>query len=623
MHRVAFFLGSLVSEFQEKATTAICEAAKSRFAVDVFTHLGTSGGYLFNRLEEQSMVNIPNLADYDGIIVLPDSLTQDGHYDRLLKKIEEEANCPVVSMRSRDARFHNILTDDAAAMKSVVNHLIKVHGLSRIAFMTGRMDLEDAVIRLNSYRETMKQNGLEIDKHMIFEGDYWRLKGEDAVNWFLSGPAMPEAIVCSNDYMAISVVEALTKRGIKVPEQIAVTGFDNIDESRLAEPRIASMDVPVETMSIAAVDTLERLINGEDVPKDIYVPITPHFEGSCGCKEHSRADMYRSIYEENVLLTNIVNQSSYMTNDYENCITMEELFNNAFRYSFFFDYKNIYICGCEESDSADDIDQNIDHYEDDHRLSDRMILQCVIDHDQNSYETPNIHFDRRDILPPEYKNGNDFLIVMSIRSRNISLGYVVVRTDRPDKFGRFFMVWLQCLSSGLEHVKMLSRNQEYLRVKYESRLDPLTGLYNRREMEAILRRRRTDKTMNQFYIMALDLDGLKTINDTYGHSMGDVAICAMANILLNIANDKIKTARTGGDEFTICVLADNDSEVEAVRDCIKSEIDEYNEVAGQPFELSASIGYARFNRSYGVTKCINEADRKMYEDKARRKKERR
>lgn len=622
MRKVAFFLGSLVSEFQEKATTTICEAAKGRFTVDVFAHLGTSGGYLFNRLEEQSMVNIPNLADYDGIIMLPDSLTQDGHYARLLKKIDEEADCPVVSIRSRDSRFHNILTDDAAAMKTVVKHLINVHGLRRIAFMTGRMDLEDAVIRLNSYREAMEENGLEVTEHMVFEGDYWRLKGEEAVNWFLGGDEMPEAIVCSNDYMAISVVEALQNRGIKVPEQIAVTGFDNINESQLAEPRIASMDVPVEKMSTTAVETLERLMNGEEVPKDIYVPITPYFEGSCGCKEHSRADMYRAIYEENVLLNNIVNQSSYMTIDYENCITMEELFNNAFRYSFFFDYKFIYICGCEEKDTQDEIDHNADHYEDDHKLSDRMILQCVIDHDQNSYETPNVHFDRRDIIPKEYRVENDFLIVMSIRSRNMSLGYVVVRTERPDKFGRFFMVWLQCLSSGLEHVKMLGRNQEYLRVKYESRLDPLTGLYNRREMESILRRRRTDKSMNQFYIMALDLDGLKTINDTYGHSMGDVAICAMANILLNIADDKIKTARTGGDEFTICILADNDAAAADVKTRIQEMINEYNEDAGQPFELSASMGYARFNRAYGVNRCINEADKRMYEDKAKRKKER-
>lgn len=623
MRRVAFFLGSLVSEFQEKATAAVCNAAKSRFSLDVFTHLGTSGGSLFNRMEEQSMVNIPNLADYDGIIMLPDSLTQDGHYDRLLQKIDAEAHCPIVSMRSREERFHNILTDDAEAMKSIVEHLINVHGLRRIAFMTGRMDLEDAVIRLNSYKDTMEKNGIEVTERMVFEGDYWRLKGEEAVNWFLGGDEYPEAIVCSNDYMAISVVEALQKRGIKVPEQIAVTGFDNINESQLAEPRIASMDVPVEKMSLTAVDVLERLMDGEDVPHDIYVPITPHFEGSCGCKELSRADMYRAIYQENVLLTNIVNQSSYMTIDYENCITMEELFNNAFRYSFFFDYKQIFICGCEETDPADDIDQDADHFEDDHKLTEKMILQCVISHDQSTYEVMDKHFKRRDILPREYRHDGDCLLVMSIRSRNMSLGYVVVSTDHPDQFGRFFMVWLQCLSTGLEHVKMLSRNQEYLRVKFESRLDPLTGLFNRREMESILRRRRTDKTMNQFYIMALDMDGLKKINDTYGHSKGDVAICAIAHILQKISDEKIKAARTGGDEFTICVIADNDADVEAVKTKINEEIDAYNAASKEPFELSASMGYARFNRNYGVPRCINEADRRMYEDKARRKKERR
>lgn len=623
MRRIAFFVGSLVSEFQEKATATFFNAAKNKYDVELFTHLGSSNSSFFSKSSEQSMIDIPNLADYDGIIMLPDSLTQGGHYARLTEKIEKEAHCPVVSIRTKTDKYYNILTDDGEAMKTIVRHLINVHGLHKIAFMTGRMDLEDAVIRLENYKAVMEENGIEVTDRMIFEGDYWRLRGEEAVNWFLGGDERPEAIVCSNDYMALSVVEALQKRGIRVPEDIAVTGYDNMSESQLFEPRIASVDVPVEKMSIAALSVLERLMNGDDTPRDTYVPITTCFEGSCGCREHSRADMYRALFLENVELKNVVIQSGYMSTDYENCISIEELLNNAFRYSYNFSYKQIFICSGEDI-NPDELDEDADDVlEDEGRLTDNMILRCVISHDESTYEIMEQPFKRCDIIPPEYKKENDSLVVVTIKNRNMSYGYVVVRTEHPDELGRCFMLWMQNLSSGLEYVKMLNRNQEYLHFKYESRLDPLTGLYNRREMESILRRRRTGKDMSQFYIVALDLDGLKKINDTFGHATGDVAICAMATILMNIQDDRIKAARTGGDEFTLCVLAETDDEVEAVKTRINKEIADFNASSGEAFELSASIGYAQFNRATGLSRCIDDADRHMYEDKARRKKERR
>ena len=95
--------------------------------------------------------------------------------------------------------------------------------------MKGRADLKDARERLDGYMDVMNRYGLPVTEHMLFQGNYWRDRGNQAVEWFLSGPEKPEAIICANDFMAISVLMALKERNIRVPEDIALAGFDDIE----------------------------------------------------------------------------------------------------------------------------------------------------------------------------------------------------------------------------------------------------------------------------------------------------------------------------------------------------------------------------------------------------------
>lgn len=93
----------------------------------------------------------------------------------------------------------------------------------------------------------------------------------------------PEAIVCANDYMAISVIQALQARGIKVPAQVLVSGYDNVVESRFSKPSVTTIRQPMRAMGRKAFEILERCWAGEKVEQDNYLKEEIVYRQSCGC----------------------------------------------------------------------------------------------------------------------------------------------------------------------------------------------------------------------------------------------------------------------------------------------------------------------------------------------------
>lgn len=619
MKKIAFFVGSIISDYPAKTTRAISQNAEGEFSLDVFSSIGAYGESYFHGENDKRMLNIPHLKDYAGIIVEPDSFSGQNVYEELVKKIEEEATCPVVSLRYRDDRFYNVLVDDYGAMECIVKHFIEVHKFTRICHMSGRLELADARLRLKSYQDTMARYNLPVTEHMIFEGNYWTDRGEAAVDWFLDNESgsMPEAIVCANDYMAISVTNALKKRGVRVPEDICVSGFDNIDEVLYSVPRIASMHVPAEKMGTAALDILRRLMNGETVEQNTYLPVVPCFEGSCGCECKSSDNHTTELLEQIDHLNKTLKQITYMNWDYESCLTYEELINCAFRHSLNFDYEEIYICLCEHVETENDDSSDMTICE---QFTDNMVLYSIFSRKDNSYKLCNTVFPRHKILPDEYRNDGESVCVFPIHYKNHCFGYVVLKTNHADKLARFFILWLQEMSGGMDKIDIQYKNKAYFQFMQQSRLDELTGLYNRREMENILRRKKYDIVKNSpFYLMSLDMDGLKLINDTYGHIEGDNALRTLAEILKKVSGPNVVAARIGGDEFVLCIVAENEETPRQIQADILSQIDAYNQAAANPYLLSASIGYAKFLKKNGIIGCMKEADKNMYADKSTKK----
>ena len=136
-------------------------------------------------------------------------------------------------------------------------------GCSRVAAMTGPLDRVDASLRLEGFRDAHAARGLEVDESLIVNGDFTRAFGYEAAPELLD--RHPDAVVCANDETALGLLRRAAKRGLRVPEDLSVTGFDGTSITDPGSPRVTSMLQPFDELAETAVLSLIRLVDGRDV----------------------------------------------------------------------------------------------------------------------------------------------------------------------------------------------------------------------------------------------------------------------------------------------------------------------------------------------------------------------
>ncbi len=249
----------------------------------------------------------------------------------------------------------------------------------------------------------------------------------------------------------------------------------------------------------------------------------------------------------------------------------------------------------------------------------------------NAEKTPV--FNTSELLPEEIKNRTRFsYVVMPLFYGNHHFGYVCqsVRTYENDSLYESLRELISgVLWSALLHEK-LNKSQDALkssnaRLKRLSITDELTGLKNRRgllttaEHHAKICIRRKD----QYAVAFIDLDGLKTINDTHGHEQGDNAIKGTARVLKSTFRESDVISRQGGDEFVV-LLTGNVTKVElnAIEQRLNNNLEQFNQAHDYPFTLSASIGFSVFDpidNSVSLDELMKQADAKLYDQKVAKK----
>lgn len=169
----------------------------------------------------------------------------------------------------------------------------------------------------------------------------------------------------------------------------------------------------------------------------------------------------------------------------------------------------------------------------------------------------------------------------------------------------------------------LHRHRMQMSLRSLALVDELTGLCNRRGFFTLAKQhlklaRRTKGTLWLFFV---DLDGLKQINDSFGHQEGDLALVKIAEILRRTFRDADIIARVGGDEFTVLAIHASDDSAQLMTNRLQENLKQFNAQKGRSYELGFSVGVARFD--YGVMRSIEDlmakADHALYEEKRRKK----
>lgn len=169
----------------------------------------------------------------------------------------------------------------------------------------------------------------------------------------------------------------------------------------------------------------------------------------------------------------------------------------------------------------------------------------------------------------------------------------------------------------------IERHRMQAALRILSLVDELTGLYNRRGFMTLAEHqvKLAQRKNYGFYLIFADLDGMKTINDTYGHREGDRALVETAHILTDTFRGSDIIARMGGDEFAIVTIDSNNNSDEAIANRLQSRIDTFNTSGKSPFVLSLSIGIVHYDPQAprSLRDLLEKADKRMYTQKREKK----
>jgi len=201
----------------------------------------------------------------DGLILAP---PLSGN-SKLLELIQD-IGIPTVLLGSTDSRFKqsSVVFDDAAAAYTMTGHLIEL-GHTRIGFIRGPHELPWSRMRQEGYEKALVDNGIEIDKALIVEGDFTFRSGMHGGDALLGIQDRPTAIFASNDDMAAGVIAAAQRRAIQIPKELSVVGFDDTAIAAAIWPRLTTVRQPIAEMAQASVDIISNVTaegwNGQPV----------------------------------------------------------------------------------------------------------------------------------------------------------------------------------------------------------------------------------------------------------------------------------------------------------------------------------------------------------------------
>lgn len=180
----------------------------------------------------------------------------------------------------------HLVVANADGERGLARHLIDDHGLRRLAFVGGDPDSPDAEARFRGFREACREAGLPVpDAPDLRTAMMTQAEGARAAETLLDrGAERPEAMLFANDQMAVGALRALERRGVRVPDDMAVTGFDGIPLSRIVRPSLTTVRQPIRQLGEQAVELLvQRLADRTRDPVSLELPVSLARRASCGC----------------------------------------------------------------------------------------------------------------------------------------------------------------------------------------------------------------------------------------------------------------------------------------------------------------------------------------------------
>lgn len=640
MHEKPIHIAVIVSTLDEEYQSGILSGIRAysfanQLTLHHFVAFGNIGSDLSHDIGEYNIFSLANLRRFDGVILVINTIQDAACLERVLTAVRK-SGIPAVCIDKDVEGLYSIGIDNESAMHAMVEHFIVHHGFTRINYISGPENNVESVQRLNAYITTLRENGIEPEQERIYRGHFTSKDGALAVQQFCASPLeFPQAIVCANDNMAVAAVNALITRGIRVPEDVAVSGFDHTQNARNYAPSLTSVERPLRRVGMLACQKIMEHLEGKEPERKTMLETRCCFTESCGCDQVPVLDadeFKRRNYSVLESFSMDVSFTSRLSSALAECDSMEDYTEKLRGFVPEFQCKEFYLCLCDSWKQGIMADETEENYlmhilSPDHFITEGYSKNIMVPLAYRNGEYLELdEFPSEEMLPGLFdetnKAGNYYYVPLHFRER--AMGYVVIKDSDFPVTSKLFHNCVMDIANSLESVRKiicLDRVTQKLNNLYT--VDSLANINNRNGFRINTQHPYQTCIDDQIPVMLmfLDMDGLKSINDTYGHKAGDTAIVAMADVLRTACSEGEVCCRFGGDEFIIFGADYTEERAKALEQRIYQALDAVNREHKFPYRLATSLGYhiAVPEKGMNLFQLVTIADNVMYQEKKKKK----
>ncbi len=540
-----FFTRSL-EYMQEELFAAGMDAA-------IFSSLMMSGSQEYDAAEN-SVYDLIDLNLLDGIIIFPSSINDVPTREKLIERIRRDFKGPVISYDSQTDCFANQEYNYEPAAEMIISHLMDQHGVKTIDYIGGPVDpFHDSMQRY--FVKSMKKRGYDIPEKRIHHGPDWAGDFSVIVDEIIAN-GLPDAVVCCSDLTAVQVLAAFAEKGVNVPDDLLLTGFNQKEPYGTDYINITSaLRDPTSMARNAARYIIAKVRGGEYVPEreDSLVTLSPGH--TCGCRRLNIGTLCKeALGTMTVMQQNGVDSYyNFMSEDMIAAETFQDFLWKVNWYTHFLgDFNGFWMCFN---------DQVMHNAVPDPGFTDRICLSLQRMDGKGSVDMLR-KFPREQLLPAifEKRDKPAAFLFTSLHFMGVNYGYVALSYgDSGRIYDKSYVKWLRSVTCALEKQR---RHILYNDAVTDAQVrDSLTGLLNMRGYTRIMTERcgRFNDPSRLLRIISIDVENLKGINDTYGYAEGDRVLSSLGVALSNAAGDSDIVVRVSGDEFFIAGIIDKNS----------------------------------------------------------------
>lgn len=272
---------SLVMKKSQTIGLIISELTRSRTGHDLTFNIicgvndrATEAGYDLvlsttdpSRQEQVPYMELCRRRQLDGVILM--GMRTDDPY--LKEVVESSVPCVLIDVPLVGDKCGHVTLDNERGARMAVEHLI-AEGHREIGMINGHAQAFVSLERLNGYRNALKEAGIEYRPEKVYFGDFEEASGREGIRHLLSRFPEMTAVFCASDTMAIGAIRELKDLGRRVPEDISVMGFDDIELASFVTPALSTVSQPVYEFGRKAVDLLIRMFDGEIGTAEVLEP---------------------------------------------------------------------------------------------------------------------------------------------------------------------------------------------------------------------------------------------------------------------------------------------------------------------------------------------------------------